>query len=119
MIDILATAWLVHGIAHAQLEYCENAAIAASLPEVTEARGCGDCDDLALWRYERMVLEGVPPENMQISVINGNHAALDFCERFGRCWRMDHDNPILEIEELPDIYLNPKDGYIYKKEQPK
>jgi hypothetical protein len=114
-VDILATAWLVHGIAHAQLEYCENLAKAASLPEVTEARGCGDCDDLALWRYERMVLEGVPPENMQISVINGTHAALDVCD-WRQCYRLEHGAPVVWIDELPTIFLNPADRHIYQKE---
>jgi len=116
MTDILAVAILVHNLANKTLDHCPDIGHQLFYPEQVEARGCGDCEDLALWRYEQMMIRNVPLKAMQISVINdGTHAVLDACVPFGRCWRMDHGKPLMEIEALPDKYYDPVNHVILKR----
>ena len=114
MTDLLAIAHIIHRLANTELEYCKDDIHMAS-PATVEARGCGDCEDLALWRFRKLEAEGVPPENMQISYLDGqNHAVLDLCERVGNCYRLEHGRGIFQIERMPNDYINPDNGQFYQ-----
>jgi predicted transglutaminase-like cysteine proteinase len=117
MTDLLAIAHIIHRLANTELEAREDDIHMAS-PALTEQRGYGDCEDLALWRYERLLAEGVPPDNMQISAVNDfTHAVLDMCDSWMRCYRLDHNRPIHRIEKLPKYYINPQDGDFYERSE--
>lgn len=115
-IDLLACAYVIQRLANTTLDYCEDDIHLAS-PKVTESRGCGDCEDLALWRYVKMK-EACDSENqMQISAfIDEGHVALEFCDSWQRCYRMEHGrNDIFRIDGLSNVFFNPDDKQLYER----